>query len=251
MVKEPLLEIKDLSVSIKKADGNIPIIKKVNIVIPRGTIVGLVGESGSGKSMTARTINGMKNTVVSVIGDGSLTGGMAYEALNNAAKAETPFIIVLNDNNMSISENVGGVSSYLNQIRTTEAYLELKEDVKNKLKTVPKGKRMIHKIQSVKSGFKQLMIPGMYFEDMGITYLGPVNGHDIQAVVKVLKEAKRCKTPVLVHVLTHKGMGYAPAEKHPTRFHGTDPFDIEVQIAYIYLRPCGANSVLVHLDSLL
>ena len=176
---------------------------------------------------TARTIKGMKNTVVSVIGDGSLTGGMAYEALNNAAKAETPFIIVLNDNNMSISENVGGVSSYLNQIRTTEAYLELKEDVKNKLKTVPKGKRMIHRIQNVKSGFKQLMIPGMYFEDMGITYLGPVNGHDIQAIVKVLKEAKRCKTPVLVHVLTHKGMGYAPAEKHPTRFHGTDPFDIE------------------------
>ena len=176
---------------------------------------------------TARTMLGKKNTIVSLIGDGSLTGGMAYEALNNAAKAETPFIIVLNDNNMSISENVGGVSSYLNQIRTTEAYLDLKEDVKNKLKTVPKGKNMIHKIQSVKSGFKQLMIPGMYFEDMGITYLGPVNGHDINAIVKVLKEAKRCKTPVLVHVLTHKGRGYSPAERHPARFHGTEPFDIE------------------------
>lgn len=176
---------------------------------------------------TARTLQGRKNTIVSVIGDGALTGGMAYEALNNAAKAETPFIIVLNDNNMSISENVGGVSSYLNQIRTTEAYLELKEDVKNKLRTVPKGKNMIHRIQSVKSGVKQLMIPGMYFEDMGITYLGPVNGHDIPAIVKVLKEAKRCKTPVLVHVLTHKGRGYLPAERHPARFHGTEPFDIE------------------------
>ena len=176
---------------------------------------------------TARTLQGGKNTIVSVIGDGALTGGMAYEALNNAAKAETPFIIVLNDNNMSISENVGGVSSYLNQIRTTEAYLELKEDVKNKLRTVPKGKNMIHRIQSVKSGVKQLMIPGMYFEDMGITYLGPVNGHDIPAIVKVLKEAKRCKTPVLVHVLTHKGRGYLPAERHPARFHGTEPFDIE------------------------
>ena len=175
----------------------------------------------------ARTMQGKNNTVISVIGDGSLTGGMAYEALNNASKAETPFIIVLNDNNMSISENVGGVSSYLNQIRTTEAYLELKEDVKNKLKTVPKGKNMIHKIQNVKSGFKQLMIPGMYFEDMGITYLGPVNGHDIPAMVKVLKEAKRCKTPVLVHVLTQKGKGYAPAERHPARFHGAEPFDIE------------------------
>lgn len=175
----------------------------------------------------ARTMQGKNNTVISVIGDGSLTGGMAYEALNNASKAETPFIIVLNDNNMSISENVGGVSSYLNQIRTTEAYLELKEDVKNKLKTVPKGKNMIHKIQNVKSGFKQLMIPGMYFEEMGITYLGPVNGHDIPAMVKVLKEAKRCKTPVLVHVLTQKGRGYAPAERHPARFHGAEPFDIE------------------------
>ena len=182
--------------------------------------------AGLGMAM-ARTLQGKTNTVVSVIGDGSLTGGMAYEALNNAAKAETPFIIVLNDNNMSISENVGGVSSYLNQIRTTEAYLDLKEDVKKKLKTVPKGKNMIHRIQSVKSGVKQLVIPGMYFEDMGITYLGPVNGHDIPAMVKVLKEAKRCKTPVLVHVLTQKGRGYAPAERHPARFHGAEPFDIE------------------------
>ena len=175
----------------------------------------------------ARTLQGKTNTVISVIGDGSLTGGMAYEALNNAAKAQTPFIIVLNDNNMSISENVGGVSSYLNQIRTTEAYLELKEDVKNKLKTVPRGKNMIHRIQNVKSGMKQLMIPGMYFEDMGITYLGPVNGHDIPAMVKVLRDAKRCKTPVLVHIVTHKGRGYAPAERHPARFHGAEPFDIE------------------------
>lgn len=175
----------------------------------------------------ARSLQGKNNMVVSVIGDGSLTGGMAYEALNNAAKANTPFIIVLNDNNMSISENVGGVSQYLNSIRTAEAYLNLKDEIKEKLKTVPRGKNMIHKIQRAKSNFKQFVIPGMYFEEMGLTYLGPVDGHDIGAMVKVFKEAKRCKTPVIVHVLTKKGKGYEPAERHPARFHGAEPFEIE------------------------
>ncbi|MBR3039054.1 MAG: 1-deoxy-D-xylulose-5-phosphate synthase [Lachnospiraceae bacterium] len=182
--------------------------------------------AGLGLAM-ARTIQGKNNTIVSVIGDGSLTGGMAYEALNNAAKQETPFIIVLNDNKMSISENVGGVPSYLNQIRTAEKYQELKESVKNKLRNMPRGQNMIHGIQNVKSSFKQLMIPGMLFENLGLTYLGPVNGHDINALLKVLKDAKRLKTPVLVHVLTQKGKGYAPAERHPARFHGTEPFDVE------------------------
>lgn len=175
----------------------------------------------------ARKMQGKNNTVISVIGDGALTGGMAYEAINNAAKSETPFIIVLNDNKMSISENVGGVPSYLNQIRTAESYQHLKESIKNKLRTVPRGQSMIHGIQNVKSGFKSLMIPGMLFENMGLTYLGPVNGHDIPALVKVLKEAKRLKEPVLVHVLTQKGKGYTPAERHPARFHGTEPFDIQ------------------------
>lgn len=182
--------------------------------------------AGLGMAM-ARTLQGKNNTIVSVIGDGALTGGMAYEALNNAAKADTNFIIVLNDNNMSISEPVGGVSQYLNSIRTTEAYMDLKDDIKDRLKKMPRGKNMIHGIQRVKSSFKQMMIPGMLFEDMGLTYLGPVDGHNIADMVRVFKEAKRCKEPVLVHVMTHKGKGYAPAERHPARFHGAEPFEIE------------------------
>ncbi|MGN0386882.1 MAG: 1-deoxy-D-xylulose-5-phosphate synthase [Lachnospiraceae bacterium] len=174
----------------------------------------------------ARDLNGTKETIVSVIGDGSLTGGMAYEALNNASDLETNFIIVLNDNNMSIAENVGGLSKYLNEIRTADGYQGLKEGVYNVLSRSGSSK-IIDKIRRIKSGVKQLVIPGMFFEDMGITYLGPVNGHDIQAMLKVMKEAKRVKGPVLVHVLTEKGKGYEPAERHPARFHGADPFDIE------------------------
>ena len=182
--------------------------------------------AGLGMAM-ARTLQGKNNTIVSVIGDGALTGGMAYEALNNAAKADTNFIIVLNDNNMSISEPVGGVSQYLNSIRTTEAYIDLKDSVKDRLRQMPRGKNMIHGIRRVKSTFKQMVIPGMLFEDMGLTYLGPVDGHNIADMVRVFKEAKRCKEPVLVHVMTHKGKGYAPAERHPARFHGAEPFEIE------------------------
>lgn len=181
--------------------------------------------AGLGIAM-ARTLQGKKNTVVSVIGDGSLTGGMAYEALNNAGKADTDFIIVLNDNNMSISENVGGVSQYLNQIRTTEAYIGLKDGIKTRLNNIPRGKNMIQGIQKAKSSFKQLVIPGMYFEEMGLTYLGPVDGHDVSDMLRIFKEAKRVKGPVLVHVLTKKGKGYLPAERHPSRFHGTEPFEI-------------------------
>ncbi|MCQ2543129.1 MAG: 1-deoxy-D-xylulose-5-phosphate synthase [Lachnospiraceae bacterium] len=176
---------------------------------------------------TARTLNGKNNTVVSVIGDGALTGGMAYEALNNAGKSNTKFIVVLNDNNMSISENVGGVSQYLDNVRTTEKYLELKEGVKGKLSHVPRGNEMISRIQKAKASLKSFVIPGMFFEEMGLTYLGPIDGHDISAMVKALNEAKRCKTPVLVHVLTKKGKGYLPAERHPARFHGAEPFEIE------------------------
>ncbi|MCM1160850.1 MAG: 1-deoxy-D-xylulose-5-phosphate synthase [Roseburia sp.] len=176
----------------------------------------------------AREIKGESHTIVSVIGDGALTGGMAYEALNNAARLESNFIIILNDNNMSISENVGGVSSYLNSIRTDSKYLDLKDSIYYKLLDVPKvGAPIVRKIQKAKNSFKQLVIPGMFFEDMGITYLGPVNGHDIGALTKVLKEAKRKNTAVLVHVNTQKGKGYGPAERHPARFHGAEPFQIE------------------------
>ena len=178
----------------------------------------------------ARDIQGKDNTIVAVIGDGSLTGGMAYEALNNASSLETNFIIILNDNNMSIAENVGGVSKYLNDIRTADKYLTLKEGVHNTLKHIPKGEAMVRGIRRAKSSVKHLMIQGMLFEDMGITYLGPVDGHDIPAMLRVLQEAKRVKGAVLVHVKTQKGKGYGPAERHPARFHGAEPFDIKTGI---------------------
>lgn len=174
----------------------------------------------------ARDLLGEKRTIVSVIGDGSLTGGMAYEALNNAAKLETNFIVILNDNNMSISENVGGVSKYLNNIRTATGYLDLKEGIYHALSGTKGGDSLVRKLRKAKSSFKQLVIPGMFFEDMGITYLGPVDGHDIEGMMKVIQEAKRVKGCVLIHAITQKGKGYGPAERHPARFHGAEPFDI-------------------------
>ena len=175
-----------------------------------------------------RDILGQDHYVVSVIGDGALTGGMAYEALNNAARMNRNFIIVLNDNKMSISENVGGMSRYLNGIRTGEGYNGLKRMVNSGLEKLPVvGKPLIDKITRTKNGIKQLLIPGMLFENIGITYLGPVNGHDIRALQKVFREAKKLDHAVLVHVLTKKGKGYAPAEKNPARFHGVSPFDIK------------------------
>ena len=142
----------------------------------------------------ARDLKGEKYSVVAVIGDGSLTGGMAYEALNNAARLDTNYIIVLNDNNMSISENVGGVSRYLNNVRTADGYLDLRDGVYNTLKDMPKyGNQMVKFIRRAKNSFKQLVIPGMLFEDMGVTYLGPVDGHDIGQMVRVFNEAKRVK----------------------------------------------------------
>jgi 1-deoxy-D-xylulose-5-phosphate synthase len=176
----------------------------------------------------SRDLLGEDSYIVSVIGDGSVTGGMAYEALNNASQLDTNFIVVLNDNNMSISENVGGVSKYLNNIRTADGYLNIKEDIYNVIRGVPMvGDSMVDKIRKAKSSVKHLVIPGMFFEDMGITYLGPVDGHDIPALLQVFRVAKRVKGAVLVHVLTHKGKGFGPAERHPARFHGTEPFDIE------------------------
>ncbi|MBQ9142737.1 MAG: 1-deoxy-D-xylulose-5-phosphate synthase [Lachnospiraceae bacterium] len=175
----------------------------------------------------ARDINKEQHTVVSVIGDGSLTGGMAYEAMNNAAKIDTNFIIILNDNNMSISENVGGVSKYLNNIRTANGYLGLKKSIAEALLGTRHGDNVVSGIRKAKNSVKQLVIPGMLFEDMGLTYLGPVDGHDIEAMVRVIQEAKRVKGGVVVHVNTQKGKGFAPAERHPARFHGAEPFDIE------------------------
>lgn len=176
----------------------------------------------------AREITGEEYSVVSVIGDGALTGGMAYEAMNNAALLKSNFIIVLNDNNMSISENVGGMSRYLSEFRTADAYRDLKNDIMNSLNKIPVyGERMVKRIRRTKSGIKQLFIPGMLFEEMGLIYLGPVDGSDIEALCRTFAEAKRVDGPVLVHVLTKKGAGYLPAERHPARFHGAEPFDIK------------------------
>ena len=178
--------------------------------------------------VAARELSGENYSVVSVIGDGSMTGGMAYEALNNASHLKSNFIIVLNDNNMSISENVGGMSRYLSDLRTAQAYTGLKRGVEDTLKKMPGGgERLIQQMKRTKSGIKQLLVPGMFFEDMGITYLGPVDGHDVRRLVKVLRDAKRVNHAVLVHVITKKGKGYPPAEENPARFHGTGPFHIE------------------------
>ncbi len=175
----------------------------------------------------ARDLKQEKQTIVSVIGDGSLTGGMAYEALNNAAKLETNYIIILNDNNMSISENVGGVSKYLNSIRTAPSYLNLKEDIYRKLRAGKHGEAAVAAIRRAKSSLKHLVVPGMFFEDMGITYLGPVDGHNMKELMHAMKEAKHFKKAVLIHVVTQKGKGYLPAERHPARFHGAEPFFVE------------------------
>ena len=177
--------------------------------------------------VAARELQQEHYNVVSVIGDGSMTGGMAYEALNNASRLKSNFIIVLNDNNMSISKNVGGMSNYLNGLRTTQVYSDLKRGVEDTIKRIPgRGERIVHQVKKTKSGIKQLFVPGMFFEDMGITYLGPVDGHDLKTLTKTLNEAKRVNHAVLVHVVTKKGKGYLPAETNPSKFHGTGPFDV-------------------------
>lgn len=175
----------------------------------------------------AREILGENHHVISVIGDGSLTGGMAYEALNNASHLNSNFIIVLNDNNMSISKNVGGMSKYLDGLRTADAYTGLKKGVESALKQMPAGKPLVSHLKKTKSSIKQLFVPGMFFEDMGITYLGPIDGHDIKALYRTFEEAKKLNNAVLVHVITQKGKGYLPAEEFPSKFHGTGPFAIE------------------------
>lgn len=177
--------------------------------------------------VAARDLLGGDEHIISVIGDGALTGGMAYEALNNASRLKKNFIIVLNDNHMSIAENVGGMSEYLNGLRTNEVYTSFKSGVEQSLNRIPGGVHLANQLKKTKSGIKQLLIPGMLFEDMGITYLGPVDGHDITKLLDVFRKARRVKGAVLVHVLTKKGKGYEPAERHPARFHGAEPFDIE------------------------
>ncbi len=178
----------------------------------------------------ARDIKKEYYNVISVIGDGALTGGMAYEAMNNAARLNTNFIIILNDNTMSISKNVGGISKMLDNIRSSDSYYDLKEGVANTLYKLPRGNKLVDSIKKKKSSLKQILFPGQMFEAMGLNYLGPVNGHDIHKLIKILHVAKRVGGPVLVHVVTQKGHGYKPAERNPSKFHGIAPFDIKTGI---------------------
>ena len=183
--------------------------------------------AGLGYAMASQ-LKGDNNYVVSVIGDGSLTGGMAWEALNNASRLKRNFIIVLNDNNMSIAENVGGFSEYLNQVRTREGYQNLKAGVENTLSRLPgRGEQLIRGIRKTKNSIKQFFVPGMLFEEMGLTYLGPYDGHNIDQLMRAFKEAKQVNGAVVLHVCTQKGQGYEPAMRHPARFHGAEPFVIE------------------------
>ena len=176
----------------------------------------------------AREMKGEDYKVIAVIGDGSMTGGMSFEALNNASEFKKNFIIVLNDNEMSISKNVGGVSEHLSKMRMSDNYIGLKEDVMHSLERIPVyGDKIIYQIQKTKSGIKSLVIPGMMYEEMGIMYIGPVDGHDINAMVRVLQEATHYQGAVIVHMRTKKGKGFEPAERHPSRFHGAGPFDVE------------------------
>lgn len=174
----------------------------------------------------ARDLKGEDYKVVAVIGDGALSGGMAFEALNNVGRLKSNMIIVLNDNKMSISENVGGLAAYLGKIRTSEKYTGLKMTIEEKLKNVPYvGENAVKKLKTSKDSIKSLFVSGMLFENMGITYIGPIDGHNIPLMLNAFEAAARSKTPVLVHVITKKGKGYAPAENNPSKFHGVEPFD--------------------------
>ncbi|MDF1617010.1 1-deoxy-D-xylulose-5-phosphate synthase [Petrocella sp. FN5] len=173
----------------------------------------------------ARDMRKEDHSVVAIIGDGALTGGMAYEALNNGAQMKKNFIVILNDNQMSIGKNVGGMAEYLDTIRTGHVYKEIKHDVHKVLDHIPViGKSLTKGVREIKDAFKQVFIPGMFFEEMGYTYLGPIDGHALPQIIKVLNQARRIEGPVLIHINTIKGKGYHHAEINPSKFHGTKPF---------------------------
>lgn len=175
----------------------------------------------------ARDLKKEDSNVIAVIGDGALTGGMALEALNDLGFTKTKMIVILNDNQMSISTNVGGLSSYLNKIRIEPEYNRFKEGLNKKLKNTPSGKKLAKKLGKLKDSIKQLIVPSMLFEDMGIKYLGPIDGHNIEEMKKILSRAKNIDGPVIIHVATQKGKGYELAEKSPDRYHGVSPFNLE------------------------
>lgn len=176
----------------------------------------------------ARDIKGENYNVAAVIGDGALTGGMAFEALNHAGNTNTNMIVILNDNEMSISPNVGSMSGYLAKIRTGNTYINLRDDIEDIVKKIPAvGNNLYKAAERIKESVKYLVVKGMLFEELGFTYLGPIDGHDIKEVSNVLTRAKKIKGPVLIHVITKKGKGYYFAERKPDKFHGIGPFTIE------------------------
>nr|WP_207713753.1 1-deoxy-D-xylulose-5-phosphate synthase [Clostridium gasigenes] len=175
----------------------------------------------------ARDIKGEDNEVIAVIGDGALTGGMAFEALNDVGFNKTKMIIILNDNQMSISKNVGGLSSYFNKIRVDPKYNKLKSNINTSLKLSNTGKRVAYYLSKIKDGIKQVVVPSMLFEDMGIKYIGPIDGHDIDMMNEVFKKVKQIEGPVIIHTITQKGRGYELAEKNPGKFHSVGAFDLE------------------------
>ncbi|WP_069649487.1 1-deoxy-D-xylulose-5-phosphate synthase [Caloranaerobacter ferrireducens] len=176
----------------------------------------------------SRDIKGEDYDVICVIGDGAMTAGMAFEAMNHAGHLGTRLIVILNDNEMSISQNVGGLSLYLNRIRTAPTYFRMKEDVENILNSIPAiGKKVFKTAERAKDSLKYFLLPGMIFEELGFKYLGPVDGHNISSLINVLKRAKNVDGPVLIHVITKKGKGYKPAEEDPDKYHSASPFEIE------------------------
>lgn len=182
----------------------------------------------------ANELNGKRGTIAAVIGDGSFTGGLAYEALNNLARLKSSCLIVLNDNEMSIDENVGGMSNYLNKIRVGQAYNEVKSGVEKGLLNIPGiGNTLAKVVKRGKDSIKELLVPGMFFEDLGITYIGPIDGHDISKMIDTFEAAIKLNRPVVVHVKTIKGRGYRYAEKYPQHFHGVSPFDIKTGKALV------------------
>ena len=176
----------------------------------------------------ARDLEGKNNSVIAVIGDGALTGGMALEALNDAGYSNTKMTVILNDNEMSISKNVGGLNMFLSKLRTKKLYAKSSLSAKKVILKIPVvGKPFVKIVQRVKRSIKQLIIPKMFFEDIGFTYLGPVDGHNIEQLQNIMRLSKQVEAPVLIHVLTKKGKGYKIAEENPDKFHATSPFDIE------------------------
>ncbi|MDD5899830.1 MAG: 1-deoxy-D-xylulose-5-phosphate synthase [Lachnospiraceae bacterium] len=176
---------------------------------------------------TARDLAGKQYRVAAVIGDGALSGGMAYEALNHIGGSRSRMMIVLNDNNMSISENIGGMAAYLGKVRTNSKYMEFKGDLEQTLSKTKLGTKLAHGLKRSKDSLKHFIVPGMIFEDMGITYMGPIDGHNIELMVRAFKTALAANKPVLVHVVTEKGRGYDFAKENPAAFHGVEPFDIK------------------------